>query len=81
MVLAKQNVPNFSAGVSIESHLTTLIEVARMPPSLTSTMAGESWLLERQEVSGMLITRWNKASQPLPVLALKSNCLDRCPID
>ena len=48
---------------------------------LESTMAGESWLLERQEVSGMLITRWNEAYQPLPVLALKSNCLDRWPID
>ena len=35
MVQAKQNVPNFSAGVLIESHVTTLIEVARTQPGLT----------------------------------------------
>ena len=29
----------------------------------------------------MLITRWNEASRALPVLALKSNYLDRWPID
>ena len=32
---------------------------------------------KRQEVSGTLITRWNEASWALPVLALKSNYLDR----
>ena len=32
---------------------------------------------KRQEVSGTLITRWNEASRALPVLALKSNYLDR----
>ena len=31
----EKNVPNFSAGVSIELHVTTLIEAACMPPSLT----------------------------------------------
>ena len=34
-VQAKQNVPTFSAGVSIESRVTTLIEAARTPPSFT----------------------------------------------
>ena len=34
-----------------------------------------------QEVSSMLITRWNEASRALPVLALKSNYLDRWPND
>ena len=34
---------------------------------------------KRQEVSGMLITHWNVASRALPVLALKSNYLDRWP--
>ena len=29
----------------------------------------------------MLITRWNEASRALPVLALKSNYLDRWPND
>ena len=29
----------------------------------------------------MLITRWNEASRELPVLALKSNYLDRWPND
>ena len=35
-------------------------------------MVGESWLLEnlRQEVSGMLITHWNEATQALPVLVI-----------
>ena len=36
---------------------------------------------KRQEVSGMLITHWNVASRALPVLALKSNYLDRWPND
>ena len=29
----------------------------------------------------MLITRWNEASRALPILALKSNYLDRWPND
>ena len=39
-------------------------------------MAGESWLLEKAG-SGMLIIRWNEVSRAFPVLALKSNYLDR----
>ena len=50
MVKAKQNVPNFSAGMSIESRLTTWTEATRMLPSLTRRRTKAAATAEKYQV-------------------------------
>ena len=68
----------FSSRCMLELNFAIYYRAASLP---SQAFQESQAFFKHSPQSGMLITHWNVASRALPVLALKSNYLDRWPND